>query len=1225
MNRVKKYLLIGFSFICLLLIPVLITHAEPGMGGNADGSGGGSGTKHVVGGPYYPRTGWLVYIVDEESNAQITETKVFYSTGERPPSSCIWYPATRFGGSSKNYTPDGVAEWNPPTPYGDGGVPHGSAVKSFMLKENYALKFVDQVFGTAVLEAFTKEKHCLIMEPFYWGQMYNGSAATGVWLCATAYGWADYQNRYGFGEYGSSLINRYTNNTYPNCVKLEFPQFGLTPASGKLSNGQIMSSGNGFLAIWANEDIELPEDTEEIDEGRKLYAIKNWSDEYDISKGIPSGENVNNAYEADSFFANTKVKTVESDPERYSATYTYKAEVPKQGDPLINPATGDYMRDEYGRIIYDSWTEWETVATYPFSFTAKASYQLLAEIQAYALDNLKVVNDAFARALEYDSTNSSVWYDVTTDIKRYLGDGGYDNSGLLGCIDTGEHHYFLPEPSIIEDQIFYVDSTSAAYARMDEDVRNAKQLVYDSSWSRNDNLVITAGPMEYIFMRDEIVEGCIITGFENTSAANSDYRYGGFGLYTDSVEPVRAEGTQETIIPPSTDNLSFPSGAQAVYKNLANTKSELNVVLRAGRGVFDTGIVDDIYKHIIESDNSYGEAHNHQDYPGGDGYDIKVHTPVISPIMITTYLGTPQWYPDEQLIDVDESVDFQLKLDANYMVKWNLDQWVSYKYGELMGYEEDGGYPSRYDKYVERKELKFPFDVYYEGEYYEAGTWIHVTEPNDYEAYYSDGLSLEQRNNYESNNHWQMTPFYIPSYSEEGSGTIEARVYAYNVEGRYEGSHNVAEAMELKMNTVDTNYIATYEVTDQLSGHIYGFTVTGVDDKDMYYKLELDKKVWDRLEYGLCPVKEEKVSGTKNRFGEDFIRYQTDGTLHEFKIYANGHIEPSYNLLPLREGSNETAGMHTGDGRLWLGTGFGFNLKTIANLWEDDDYIEITPTFKFYAKDGTLVDTIRMDGDTVKSTNNRLVVLYQDGTVLRNFFDTDNQKKYTVAMGSDVFDDAYYTDKQYIDGKRYGSWVDYTLERWNKSHGLSGTAARNEKEMMELAWLCYTNTKITLDKNLRMLSGEFEQLYKNRQREGSDVATYFDFNEDGYYDNGIKSSLETDFRDSMQTWYGGYCMPGRLLIYDNINGDFTHRDNLSMEDFSTDFEVVINFDIIAYKGGDAHLGYGGYINGGKVWEKEGYVTEDDTDDITYDEGDVVIYDTEHGFEDKFEGHLIDVN
>ena len=52
-----------------------------------------------------------------------------------------------------------------------------------------------------------------------------------------------------------------------------------------------------------------------MDEGRKLYAIKNWSDEYDISEGIPSGEMVNNAYEADSFFSNATVETVFSDTE----------------------------------------------------------------------------------------------------------------------------------------------------------------------------------------------------------------------------------------------------------------------------------------------------------------------------------------------------------------------------------------------------------------------------------------------------------------------------------------------------------------------------------------------------------------------------------------------------------------------------------------------------------------------------------------------------------------------------------------------------------------------------------------------------------------------------------------------------------------------------------------------------------------------------------------------
>lgn len=219
-----------------------------------------------------------------------------------------------------------MAEWEPKPPFNDGGGVNGIAVKAYMLQNKYLLQFIDDCWGPGQLEAFISEKHFLIMEAFYWGQLYKGNIATGFYVCATAHGWAQRQDMLNLGDYGSPRINRYTNNTYPNCIKLEFPQFGYTPGYGKMTNAQIMAGENGFLALWANEDIEI-EDMEERDELKQLYAIKNWSEEFDISEGIPSGEPVMNAYEADSFYGKVMVDTKFSPAKSYSATYTYEMDV----------------------------------------------------------------------------------------------------------------------------------------------------------------------------------------------------------------------------------------------------------------------------------------------------------------------------------------------------------------------------------------------------------------------------------------------------------------------------------------------------------------------------------------------------------------------------------------------------------------------------------------------------------------------------------------------------------------------------------------------------------------------------------------------------------------------------------------------------------------------------------------------------------------------------------
>ena len=97
-----------------------------------------------------------------------------------------------------------------------------------------------------------------------------------------------------------------------------------------MTNAQIMAGGNRFLALWVNEDIEI-EDMEERDELKQLYAIKNWSEEFDISEGIPSGEPAMNAYEEDSFYGKVMVDRKFSPAKSYSATYTYEMEVLNAG------------------------------------------------------------------------------------------------------------------------------------------------------------------------------------------------------------------------------------------------------------------------------------------------------------------------------------------------------------------------------------------------------------------------------------------------------------------------------------------------------------------------------------------------------------------------------------------------------------------------------------------------------------------------------------------------------------------------------------------------------------------------------------------------------------------------------------------------------------------------------------------------------------------------------
>ena len=215
----KKKIVIksGFVFLlsfCLFFFLTIQTKATQ-VGGNAGQDDGGESTQKVIGGPTWEHTGWLTYIIDEAGN-QLTDTKVFYSSSAQPSAPnggvLLKYPTTKFGGSTNGYTGGQVPDWSPKPPFNDGGGANGIAVKANMLLNKNLLKFVEKHWGVGQLEAFISEKHFLIMEAFYWGQLYNGNQPTGRYLCATAHGWAHTQNAFRLGDYGSPRINRYTNN-----------------------------------------------------------------------------------------------------------------------------------------------------------------------------------------------------------------------------------------------------------------------------------------------------------------------------------------------------------------------------------------------------------------------------------------------------------------------------------------------------------------------------------------------------------------------------------------------------------------------------------------------------------------------------------------------------------------------------------------------------------------------------------------------------------------------------------------------------------------------------------------------------------------------------------------------------------------------------------------------------------------------------------------------------
>lgn len=217
-----KKKLLAFVLTLTLCLSCGMTAFASSVGGSGTGDDGPAPTMQIVGGPSYTKTGWLVYLVDW-TGSQVSDTQVIYEY--QTPNCNLFYPKTHFGGTINYNNYEIGSPWGLP-PFDANQRGYGSAVKSWMLQKTddtyNCLRVIDKYFGPAAAESFANEECMLICEGLYWSQMYRDDiGATGIYLCAGSYGWADMNERIGTGPYGSKAIGRYTNHIYPNCVRLD--------------------------------------------------------------------------------------------------------------------------------------------------------------------------------------------------------------------------------------------------------------------------------------------------------------------------------------------------------------------------------------------------------------------------------------------------------------------------------------------------------------------------------------------------------------------------------------------------------------------------------------------------------------------------------------------------------------------------------------------------------------------------------------------------------------------------------------------------------------------------------------------------------------------------------------------------------------------------------------------------------------------------------------------
>ena len=655
-----------------------------------------------------------------------------------------------------------------------------------------------------------------------------------------------------------------------------------------------------------------------------------------------------------------------------------------------------------------------------------------------------------------------------------------------------------------------------------------------------------------------------------------------------------------------------------------------------------------------------------------------VHTPVIAPTTLDIdencdgvgdgKFATNGGHGTTQLVS-EMPCDYELILDNDYVIHWE-----QFTHRSIPGYGDSGENPSKYDKYTRDKFVKFPFEVWYNGEFYECEFPDESGKPNSYTGW----IRIKRPSHWSDsspNNHWINTPFYIPSYAGEITDTtkkIYYRVEAINVEDEYGRNHgrteydspihfgNEERDGNVSVSWTDApngaNYVATYDCTCQLSGIVYDFTVVGSDNASVYSG---DSYI-GKHEISFASIKAEKKAGTKNRINETPVRYMLDGT-----------ITNSWNPLNTIVLTDAKSRQFKKMGAVWKGQTFSYSFKTISNLWDiasDDDYVMIYPTLYYVSSTGkklTSSSQVKIyykdsdSGDYIEYVRNNYPSMVPSGT-------RDGQNKKTSLIGSPQLKDSYY-DKymgpphaSFNTYAHYGNWVAFTDAKRNHI---------GEKKYLNTKTIDHCLSMIKLTSPLNLYSGEYEQLrwnIRNGGKQWAGVKKYPDMSFEWGSDVEMWWNKSTTrrtvkdyerFRMSIQSWYGQYHIPEEIYVIDLEK----YRDEHGGEEFPGIYEymkkandgmgirpddpiferggyLIINFDIYTKKDNKQHLVYkGGNYDGsrcveGDMWKKEDYEDDPQPGDpladvpgFKYHEGDVIVIDLSRSTKDKFAPGIQDIN
>ena len=944
------------------------------------------------------------------------------------------------------------------------------------------------------------------------------------------------------------------------------------------------------------------------------YYTWNTSDEFDLSKGIPSGEDITNGYGADKWYGNMSIGKHEVE-KSYVISYDFKYHVYTQ--KYKTDGKGNYLLDEAGNKIPDGVEDNIHYVPYSFTVTRKASYYYAMALNLYELKEVDVANSVYPDDLiKYLLSGTEV------DMKTEL-DGEKNPSSVADWTSDEDKHIIWPEE--------YTDTVEIDCGEGPGSVG------------------IMLAKLNTVLYDDEITDDDVIKG---VTSWNDLVEVNGV-KYLDNEHVTHANDTSKV----RKEYKLMPSGKDDATYLFHEQQKTVTIPTNVANGSYATSL-DVLYKKRVLDDNStmafssMTDGINAHLKPGYEKNEpVFVHTPVISPVSIidsedTTQLITEHKTEYAGMVDKDGRVPdnqaiYELILDNEYTFKFD-----PALHREIQGYgwSED---PSKYDKYVKGKYVAFPFtaQVEIDGEYsdfYVPDDSTVDDEGNEKLAGYTKWIEVPNNE----------TSFYIPAWAIESSYyEIRYRVEAYNVEDENGEDHSDDEEgtanEELNEEGEAINYVATYSVPIELSGIIYNFEIIGTNYYEDYN---------DELESGVLafsPRKSEKKQGNRNRLGGTSVRYTLDG-----EITTAWEEE---NTLPMAMGTSD---VWSARGYLVGGNTITFSVKTIANLWDEEgDSIYIRPSFRWFEADGTEHSDLQVY--YWDDTNSNQLIRYgsdedlAEMTAVEDDGGNNEFSMWTSTLAGSAWDRPYSLNKDDV------QWLSSDIEDYTAAWCLANGATfyHSEDLIYTLDWhnrnasvsnrwqlgqllgqksRSYCLSAIELNSKMRLLTGNYEELARNVNKDRNNLETF-----------SLDDETEDKLKYSMQTWYGAYTIPDNMLICDadtfeklgatdkNGDGEVDYWDYLVCTDKTVDKNadfwlnnkgvpygyLMLNFNIITINDGTPHLSYYGGTR--DMWKVQGSKTKapigNPVIEVPIKSGDIAIVNPDQSMYDRYEPGILMIN